>query len=158
VGLPLHRVIDLPLFLAANVLVDFEPLLVMTFKWDAPLHGHFHTLLIGGLVGLVGATAAFPFRRAIQRGMHLIRLPYTAAYWKMALSGILGAWLHVLFDAVLYHDVKPFFPWEGNPFLGIVSSSTVVGVCTVAFVPALILYGIMALTWKKPKDWSPSKR
>ena len=50
--------------------------------------------------------------------MSILRLPYTPTYVRMALSGVLGAWLHVLFDAPLYSDMKPFYPLQANPLYG----------------------------------------
>jgi membrane-bound metal-dependent hydrolase YbcI (DUF457 family) len=133
-----------PVFLAANVAVDVEPLLVLVFRLDYPLHGYCHTLLIGGLAGLVLATAAYPLRNLIGAVMNLVRLPYEPTYLKMALAGVLGAWMHVLFDATLYDDMNPFYPWQGNPLLGLVSQGTMYSICLFCFVPALILYVYIA--------------
>ena len=72
--------------------------------------------------------------------MTLLRLPYEPTYAKMAVSGVLGAWLHVLFDAPLYRDIKPFYPLQANPLLGLLSSRTVYLVCSASFLPALALY------------------
>jgi membrane-bound metal-dependent hydrolase YbcI (DUF457 family) len=58
----------------------------------------------------------------------------------MALSGILGAWLHILFDAPLYQDIKPFYPLSVNPFLDIVSMKAVYITSALFFLPALIIY------------------
>ena len=62
IGLPLKRWIDIPVFVLANVVIDFEPLAVMVFQPDYPLHGYFHTLLIGGILGLIWGLAAYPLR------------------------------------------------------------------------------------------------
>jgi membrane-bound metal-dependent hydrolase YbcI (DUF457 family) len=144
VSLPFCRHLDVSVFLAANVAVDIEPLLVLVFKLDYPLHGYCHTLLIGGLVGLALATAAYPLRNLIGTVMNFVRLPYQPTYLKMALSGVLGAWLHVLFDAPIYDDIQPFYPWQANPLLGLVSPGAVYSICLLCFVPALILYVYVA--------------
>ena len=57
VALPLHRYLDVFVFIGANVVVDLEPLLVLTFHLNYPMHGYCHTLLIGGLLGLLWAAA-----------------------------------------------------------------------------------------------------
>ena len=151
VSLPFYRYLDIPIFLGANVAIDIEPLLVMTFNLDYPLHGYCHTLLIGGLVGLLFATAAYPLRRLIRRAMSLLRLPYAPTYTKMALSGVLGAWLHVLFDAPLYYDIRPFYPLQANPLYQVVSLSTVYTICAACSVPALLLYVYIAFIAKRTK-------
>jgi hypothetical protein len=142
VALPLHRYIDVPVFIAANVIVDIEPMLVMVFDLNYPLHGYCHTLLIGGLLGALLGCAAYPFRARIGQWMSEARLPYSTTLAKMALSGMLGAWLHVLFDAVIYCEMRPFYPLSpANPFLGIISrDTTLYGICALFFVPAVAAY------------------
>jgi membrane-bound metal-dependent hydrolase YbcI (DUF457 family) len=140
VSLPLYRHIDVPIFISANIAIDLEPLIVMIYNFDYPLHGYCHTLLIGSFVGFVFATAAFPLRHFIREGMSFIRLPYKPTYLKMLFSGILGAWLHILFDAVLYLDIRPFFPFQGNPLYGILTHKDMYVLCLVCYAPALLLF------------------
>lgn len=113
---------------------------MLTYNLNYPLHGYCHTLLIGGLVGLVFATVAYPIRRRIDRIMALLRLPYTPGYLKMALSGVMGAWLHILFDAILYRDIQPLYPSHANPLYGALSHGAVYLICSACFVPALLLF------------------
>ena len=76
IGLPLKRWIDIPVFVLANVVIDFEPLAVMVFRLDYPLHGYFHTLLIGGVLGLLWGLAAYPFRPVWRFFMGIFGLSY----------------------------------------------------------------------------------
>lgn len=140
VALPLQRYIDVPLFVGANVAIDIEPLLVMVYGFDYPLHGYCHTFLFGSLVGLLLGPIAFPFRKRIGRVMSQLRLPYSTNLLKMAISGILGAWMHILFDMPLYQDIKPFYPLSANPLYDIVSAKAVYGTCALLFLPALVIY------------------
>jgi membrane-bound metal-dependent hydrolase YbcI (DUF457 family) len=158
-SLPLHRYMDIPIFIGVNVAVDIEPLLVMVFDLDYPLHGYCHTLLIGGMIGLLFASMAYPLRGLIGMGMKLFKLPYAPTYLKMAASGILGAWLHVLFDAPLYADIKPFFPSAENPLRGILSPHTIYGFCTISFLPALALYLFVVIRAKaRGADKNPCEK
>jgi len=91
VALPLRRYVDLPVFLLTNVVVDVEPLLVLTFNLNYPLHGYCHTLLIGGLLGLLLGTIAFAFRGVFAAAMRLARLPYEPSLGKMVIAGVAGA-------------------------------------------------------------------
>ena len=52
-GLPLRRYLHVPTFLAASVVVDVEPLLVLVLGLDYPLHGYLHTFLFASLTGLL---------------------------------------------------------------------------------------------------------
>ena len=140
IALPLHRYLDVPIFIGANVIVDIEPLLVLTYDLDCALHGYCHTLVIGGLVGLLWATAAYASRRFIGKAMRILRLPYLPTFTKMAISGVLGVWLHILFDATLYSDIKPFYPLDANPLYGRLSMGAVYGICMACFIPALMIY------------------
>jgi hypothetical protein len=151
VSLPFYRYLDIPIFIGANVAVDLEPLFVMTFNPDYPLHGYCHTLLIGGFVGLLFATAAYPFRHVIGKVMGLLRLPYVPTYAKMAISGVLGAWLHIFFDSLGHSDIRPFYPSQANPLYEILSHSAVKSIYTVCFVTALILYVYVAFIAKRTK-------
>lgn len=151
VGLPFYRHVDIPIFIGANVIVDMEPLLVLYFNLNYPLHGYCHTLLFGGLIGLLFATLAYPFRNLIGKRMGLLRLPYGTTYLRMALSGIAGVWLHILFDAMIYLDIRPLYPSESNPLYGILSHGAVYALCSVCFVPALFLYVHIAFIAERTK-------
>jgi len=144
IALPIQRRMDLAIFLGVNVAIDIEPGIVMVCNLNYPLHGYAHTLLIGGIIGLGLAVAAYPFRWIIEKGMNRCRLPYAPTFAKMVLSGVIGAWLHVLLDATLYPEMHPFFPFRGNPLFNTVPFLAVYAVCAISFVPALIIYSHVA--------------
>jgi hypothetical protein len=137
---PLRHYIDVPIFIAASIAVDLEPLIVMLYGLKYPLHGYCHTFLVGGLVGLLLGFMAFPFRKFIGKEMSFFHLPYVPSLSKMLISGILGAWLHILFDAPLYGDIKPFYPLLSNPLLGIVSRKVVYGGSALLVIPVFAMY------------------
>jgi membrane-bound metal-dependent hydrolase YbcI (DUF457 family) len=140
VSLPLNRWLDIPVFVGINAAMGIESLLVAIFNLNYPLHGYSHTLLIGSLVGILLATVWYPFRPIIGKVMKLFGLPYAPTFVKMVLSGVLGAWLHVLLDAPLYADIRPFYPFQANPLYGCVSMNAVYGFCAACFVVAFIIY------------------
>jgi len=120
VGLLFRRWIDVPVFIAANVLVDIEVIADKYIQPGWPVHQvwHFHTLLIGGLVGAVfGAIVYYikPLRWLCEKFMALIGLPGRATVWSMTLAGLLGVWLHVLIDSFYHYDVQIFWPHTKNP-------------------------------------------
>jgi membrane-bound metal-dependent hydrolase YbcI (DUF457 family) len=140
IGLPLNRYLDVPVFVLANVVIDFEPLAVMMFTLDYPLHGFFHTFLIGGLVGLLFGVCAYPARPLFKWLMQLFRLPYQTGLIKMMLSGLLGIWLHVFIDSIMYQEMHPFWPLASNPFYRILDSSTIYFVCEICLIAAIVIY------------------
>jgi len=135
-----RRWLDLPVFILTNIVIDIEPLLVMVFGLDYPLHGHCHTFLIGGMVGALYAVLAYFLRRWTGKGMALLGLDYTTTFVKIFFSAILGVFFHVLFDAILYRDIRPFWPWDKNPLLELLPLPAVYGICLLFFIPAVIYY------------------
>ena len=143
-GLVFNRYLDLPAFLLANVVVDLEPLAVMTFRWDYPMHGYFHTFLVGGLVGAIWGMGVFGLRGVFQLVMEWLRLAYQPGVVKAVVSGVLGVWLHVLLDGMIYQDISPFFPWERNPLLGLVNAGKLYSICGCSILAAVVIYIVMA--------------
>ena len=143
VGLPLRKRIDLPVFILSNVVIDLEPGTVMLLGLDLPLHGFFHSFLIGALVGLAWACVAWRGRGILKRLMEFFRIPYETSFKKMVFSGVLGVWFHVILDAPLYRDIHPFYPFKFNPFFGILSPSAIYGLSALSFLPALVLYALV---------------
>jgi hypothetical protein len=110
VGLVFRKWIDIPVFVLANVIIDVEVLLIGVFRLGYPYHRYCHTLLVGAAVGALWGMAAYPLRGLFKKIMHTLRLSYETSFWKMAISGVLGAWMHVLIDGVYHHDAKVFWP------------------------------------------------
>ncbi|UCC94773.1 MAG: hydrolase [Candidatus Omnitrophota bacterium] len=140
IGLPSQKYIDLPVFILANVVVDIEPFLVVFFNLNYPMHGYCHTFLIGSCVGIIWALIAYWGRAILHNSMRLLRLQYNTNFRKIFISAILGVWFHVLLDAPLYPDIRPFYPLKANPLYGKMNELSVYLICTVLFIPAWILY------------------
>ena len=118
-GLVFRRWIDVPVFMAANVLVDVEVLADRYLQPGWPVHQlwHFHTLLIGGLAGAIFGTIVYsikPLRGLCEKSMSLIGLGGGATLLSMVLAGLLGVWLHVLIDSFYHYDVQIFWPYRDN--------------------------------------------
>ena len=127
--------LDFLTFMIANVIVDFEPLLVLILGLDLqygyPLHGFFHTFIGGSLVALALAEIMAKFYKHLGREISIKKLRITA------LSGV---WLHIVLDSFLYTDIKPFYPLSWNPFYGAFSAFEVYGFCIGAFLLGVPLY------------------
>lgn len=139
-SLPLKRRMDVPVFILANVVIDIEPLAVMAFGLDYPLHCYAHTLVFGGLLGAAFGVAVFPSRTYLSRLMEMVSLPYLPSLSGMALSGASGAWFHILLDSPLYADMRPLYPFAHNPAYGLVGGSAVYAFCAASFIPAVAAY------------------
>jgi membrane-bound metal-dependent hydrolase YbcI (DUF457 family) len=154
--LPLKKWIDIPVFVLANVVVDFEPLAVMVFQLNYPLHGYFHAFLFGGIVGLMwGFVAYLLFRPVFRPVMKFFRLPYQPTLLKMMLSGLLGIWLHVFIDSVSHPDVNPLWPVMGNPFYAVVGYQTLILLCEISLIAAIVIYSAIAVIRRQKEKTQP---
>jgi len=111
-GLLFRKWVDPAVIVLANVVVDLEVLFAP--GWPYHRHWHFHTFLVGGLVGALFGLVCWLFKGLFNRSMRLIRIPYEARLWKMVLAGVLGIWLHVIIDGFYHWDVQPFWPYKKN--------------------------------------------
>jgi hypothetical protein len=150
VALPLLSKLDLPVLVLANVAVDVEPLLVMIFCFSYPLHGLAHSFLGALVVGSVWGAIAYVGKDLMRVMMNVFCLPYQTTLKKAIFSGILGIRFHILFDAPLYLDIRPFYPLEANPFYGLITYRSMSLVCAFLFLPALALYAHLTSRDKKP--------
>ncbi len=116
IGLLFRRWVDPAVIVLANIIVDVEVVVVTLVGAGWPnyhRYWHFHTFLVGGIVGGLFGAAIYiirPLRRRLEQAMKTARLDYTPRLYKMVIAGILGVWLHVLFDSVYHADVQPFWP------------------------------------------------
>jgi membrane-bound metal-dependent hydrolase YbcI (DUF457 family) len=147
-GIPLRKYIHLPTLILANVVLDIEPMLVLFFGLDYPLHGYLHTLVAALGVGI-----------GLGFVMFLLEKPLNPVYTRLLLepkvelnksqfivAGILGTMLHVLFDAPLYWEIKPFYPLTLNPLYGLLTLSEVYFLCFWMVVLGIIFYSILLIT------------
>lgn len=116
IGVALWSWLHWPTLIAASLIVDVEPILAFTVLVSYPLHGYFHTFLaslVGGLlVGLFMYFIDRSFKR-IYRGLALVEKDLGLKGYLVA--GVIGWFVHVLYDAPLYYEMMPFYPLEGNP-------------------------------------------
>ncbi len=157
IGLALRKYIDIPVFVLANVVVDIEVLVVWLLGLGWPVHRYCHTLLIGAVVGVIWAVVAYRLRYFFKKIMQILRIPYETGFWKMAISGILGVWLHVVIDAIYHWDVRIFWPSKARPLYGLISQGQVKIVCVASFFAAFILYAFILISHVRQNRKNQSK-
>lgn len=151
VAFPLKRYIDLPIFVLANVVIDLEPLTVMVFDLSYPVHGFFHTLLGGILVGTIWGFVAYGMRNVFKNLMTIFHLAYSPKRSTMIFSGVMGFWFHVFMDSFMHSDIKPLYPLSYNPLYQVISTPNLYLVSAILFIPALIFYVKDVLSYNKSK-------
>jgi membrane-bound metal-dependent hydrolase YbcI (DUF457 family) len=143
-GLLLFRYLDLPTVLVASVILDVEPALVLFLHINAPLHGFFHSFLGGTFVAILLTAVMRPLRARLAPLLAFFRLEQRPAVTKIALASLAGIYLHILLDARMHLDIRPFYPFDFNPFLG---SGSLLGLdvtmmCVWCFFGGLFVYAI----------------
>jgi membrane-bound metal-dependent hydrolase YbcI (DUF457 family) len=145
-GLPLQKYLHAPTFILANVILDIEPLLVMIFGLNYPLHGYAHTFLSAVIVGLLLGCVMFLIEAPLHPLYRTIKLETdkTLKLKSFLIAGVFGTSLHVLFDALIYSEMQPFFPLSANPLLTLhLSMYSVYFWCVLLGAFGLIYYGML---------------
>jgi len=159
VGLIFRKWLDLPILLLANVVIDIE---VLFASGRMPhRYWHFHTSLIGGLIGVFLGLAVYfikPICRVFALIMRFFSLEYQANLWKMVFSGLIGAWMHVGIDSLYHYDLEPFWPRRFNPIWRWavngpirIEHGDVKFFCIVFWVLAIVVYLFIVLKNRKLK-------
>lgn len=140
IGLILFPLLDLPTFVIANVIIDLEPLLVLLLGLPFPLHGPFHSLTLGALAA-VGLALVMPvFSDLVKPFLRYLRLQQISHFIRVLASSLLGVWLHIILDALVYPEVVLLYPIGGYQLLGLAPPDAVYGFCSAAFPLALLVY------------------
>jgi membrane-bound metal-dependent hydrolase YbcI (DUF457 family) len=125
---------------------------VTTALLGRPMHSYAHTLLIGAVVGIVWALAAYPARPLFAKLMQILYIPYKTNFRKMLVSGVLGVWFHVLIDGIYHGDVRMFWPSNAKPLFNIIPHGWMRPICVIFFFAALIPYAFAVKSYLKGKN------
>ena len=136
-------------FVVAQIVIDAE-VLYFIVRQQYPLHQTFHTLIGASIAGIIAAFMIISLywlvtRTAANSPLRSNRFWTSICTEFSSTSGVLigsisGGITHLLFDSLIYPDVKPFWPFsEANPFLGFVNSNTLVTSMMVAGLIGAIL-------------------
>jgi len=149
IGLILFKIFDFSTLLISSVIVDIEPFCVLFFNLDYPLHGFFHSFLGGSIVAVLTAMILYYLKDRIKKIMAIFKLAQDSSFNKILWTSFFGVYFHLLLDAFLYKDMKPFYPLENNPFLGLFSSQQIYLFCGLSFLVGILFYLVRLLIIKK---------
>jgi membrane-bound metal-dependent hydrolase YbcI (DUF457 family) len=139
IGLIFFPLIYLSAILLGSMIVDLEPLSFLLLGLPV-LHLFFHTFLGATISALILAFFVYLLRGFLGEIMTAFQLPQVTSPLNITVATLLGVYSHILLDAFLYSEMQPFWPLLGNPFLGLVSSSTVYLFCILCFIVAIPIY------------------
>lgn len=140
---PARGRVDLPALLLATLVIDLEPAIGMALGADPP-HGLAHTLLGGTVVGAGAGWLLWRSKGLLERWLGSA---YPLRARTAMVSGIIGCWLHVLLDAVMYEHLRPLYPLEVNPLYVSGSERPLHVICALLFLPACVLL-VRARYWR----------
>jgi hypothetical protein len=143
IGLPLRKFIHTPTFIIANIILDLEPFFVLLFSLDYPLHGYLHTIVAAVLISLILGSVLYRFDFIFNNFWHktfLTTVNSSKRFEFFILANLLGSILHVLLDAPLYSDIKPFYPLTINPLYYPQIASEIYNACLGLGVIGIIYY------------------
>lgn len=155
-ALPLRKYLHIPTFILGNVIPDVEGILVLAFRFNYPLHGYLHTLLIASVFGLVLGLVMFKLEKPTRPFYRMFKLETERSLplKSFIAAGVSGAFLHVILDAFLYQEMKPFFPLAVNLLIyAPISMSGVYLLCVGLGVLGLVFYvGLFVLDRFRRKE------
>lgn len=136
IGLLLLSYIDFATFLVASIIIDVEPIVVIIFDLDYPLHGFFHSFLGGTIVAFLLAAVMSKVRESLSPLLSFFKLEQKSTFKKILLASLTGIYIHILLDSRMHKDIQPFYPLDFNPFLSSSALHRIVGV----HIMCLVLY------------------
>jgi len=144
-GLALSFAIDLPTLMIASIILDLEPLYILSFGVaEYPVHGLFHSYLGSSIIAIPVALAVYSLRGALDRIMAALRISQRSSFRKILFTSFVGVYSHVLLDSFLYREMMPFYPLRVNPFVNILSAydsyRIIYGFCGIAAISGVALY------------------
>ena len=114
-------------FGGTQVLMDLEPA-YRIWQNASVLHGPTHTLAGALVIGTLGTLSGKPVSEFVLRRSGIPHRPIT--WLASAMGGYVGAFSHVLFDALMHSDMRPFWPLsDANPLLDAIPLSALHWAC-----------------------------
>lgn len=84
--------------------------------------------------------------------MKFLKLKYDSSFRKILISSFIGVFSHIVLDSFLYSDIKPFFPSNYNPLLGLFNSLEIYLFCTITILFGFFFTSLEELLIKNLKE------
>jgi membrane-bound metal-dependent hydrolase YbcI (DUF457 family) len=80
----------------------------------------------------------------------VFKIKQTLSFKNILSASLSGIYIHILLDSMTHSDIRPFYPLDLNPFLGIASVLGVYMLCIWSFIGGVITYTIKFFrSWRK---------
>jgi hypothetical protein len=140
IGVLLFPFVDIATIMVASVILDLEPLAVILFDLPGPPHAFFHTYLGASIAAILLSVVIYPFRKYLNEIVSFFGLEQESSLRHIIPASFIGTYSHVLLDSFLYAEMNPFYPFLGNPFVGILGFGFVYNFCLVLGVIGFFVY------------------
>lgn len=140
IGVIIFPFVDIIGILIGSIILDIEPLLILTTGTGQPLHGISHTYLVATIVAVLTTAIIWVLRGPLYEILSVFKINQEPSIKRIGGSSIFGTYSHVLLDSFLYPEMNPLFPILGNPFLGLVSSAIIYQFCLYCGIVGLLVY------------------
>lgn len=143
-GLAFSSTFDLLTLLIASVIPDVEPFCILLFDLSWPSHGFFHSYVGSSILAVLVAVVVYLFRGILTNVMLKFQVSQKSFFKKILFTSFVGVYSHVFLDSLLYRQMNPLYPLQGNAFIGImptyITYMAVYGFCSISFILGIILY------------------
>nr|BDD44356.1 hypothetical protein 8 [bacterium] len=140
IGILFINFINVGAFFLSNIIIDIEPLIVMLFNLDYPLHGYMHCYLA---VTIVAFPCAYIYKKCLKPIniiLKIFKFAQESSFKSIYFSFLSGFYFHIFLDSILYKDITPFFPFQFKPMFATVGSTTIYLFCMASFFVAAFFY------------------
>lgn len=105
--------VDIFAAVVGSVLIDLEFFAYVI--WDSPIHGNLHTF--AGTIAMALAIIAVTWVLIVPVGRlkEWFCWEPEADLRSITLGAFIGTFSHIIYDSLIYSDMNPFHPREGNP-------------------------------------------
>jgi len=143
-GLAFSSTFDLLTLLIASVIPDVEPFFILLFDLSGPSHGFFHSYVGSSILAVLVAVVVYLLMDALANVMLKFQVSQKSSFEKILFTSFVGAYFHVFLDSLLYREMNPLYPLQGNPFVGMmpthIADGAIYGFCSISFILGIGLY------------------
>lgn len=133
-------------FVAANVLIDIEPMYYMSTK-QYPLHRFFHTYVGAGVIS-VAAIILVVLSAAVSKRFFPVLFDkfFSSSVAASVLGAALGSYSHIVLYSIMHVDIRPLSPFShANDLHGLMSLSSLHWFCVIVGFFGVVIMGFRDL-------------
>lgn len=136
----------------AQILVDLQPLVVILTN-EGQTHGITHTFVGGAILGTVAAGSGKNLAEWLLNLFRKKSKPRVQVSWKTTWwSGLTGGLSHELLDALIYPDMRPFWPFVKGTRMDVFSSLEMTAFCIFTGSAGLLVYFVSRMVSRLGKS------